>query len=440
MRKYFTRLFFSTGFAVLVAFVIRVLVFRSYLHEFDDKIVRDFTQFGAETGAVAASIARGQGFSSPLAGHTTGPTAWFAPLYPYLLAGVFKLWGVFSYPSDLAIHFINLAISAFTCWPIAAVGDRAFGKKTGAAAAWFWVVLPNAIYFPVVWVWDTALAAFWMALMVAVTLKLRGSSRMRDWLAYGALWAIGGLINPSLLAVLPFLAIWAIWPLRRELTQATKLAAASALLFAVMIAPWSVRNYVVFHRFIPLRSNFGLELWLGNNPDVTDTCSCSLHPTTDAGEAAKYAQMTEIPYMEQKQSEALAFMRTHPVDTLRFTFRRFEDTWLGVWDAPMDVWRSSHASIKALVVFNCSFSLLALGGVLAAFRRTNDAATPLGAVLMAFPAVFYLTHPSSRYRFPMDPIMLVLATYVLGALVASLPVGRRDTAGAVAQPLAQGTD
>jgi hypothetical protein len=440
LRKYFERVFFSTGFAVLVAFVLRILVFRSYLHEYDDKIVRDFTQFGAETGAVAASIARGQGFSSPLGGHVTGPTAWFAPLYPYLLAGVFKLWGVFSYPSDLAIHFINLAISSFTCWPIAAIGDRAFGKKTGAAAAWFWVVLPNAIYFPVVWVWDTALAAFWMALLVAVTLKLRGSSRMRDWLCYGALWAVGGLINPSLLAVLPFLAIWAIWPLRRDLTQATKLAVASALLFAAMIAPWSVRNYVVFHHFVPLRSNFGLELWLGNNPDVTDTCSCSLHPTTDESEAAKYAQMTEIPYMEQKQSEALAFMRTHPVDTLRFTFRRFEDTWLGVWDAPADVWRSSHASIRALVVFNCSFSLLALCGVLAAFRSQNDAATPLGAVLMAFPAVFYLTHPSSRYRFPMDPIMLVLATYALGALLASLPLGRRNTASSTTQPLAQGTD
>jgi hypothetical protein len=58
--------------------------------------------FGWETGRIARSIASGQGFSSPFASGT-GPTAWLAPIYPYLLAGVFKVFGVYTNASAVAI-------------------------------------------------------------------------------------------------------------------------------------------------------------------------------------------------------------------------------------------------------------------------------------------------------------------------------------------------
>src|SRR4051812_28110541 len=50
---------------------------------------RNHWVFGWETGQIAGSIAAGHGFASPLHGET-GPTAWMAPLYPYLLAGIFR--------------------------------------------------------------------------------------------------------------------------------------------------------------------------------------------------------------------------------------------------------------------------------------------------------------------------------------------------------------
>jgi 4-amino-4-deoxy-L-arabinose transferase-like glycosyltransferase len=413
LRIDWKRVVSSTGAAVVVAFLIRVVCIYYDFRVFEQPAVRDNLHFGAETGWVAAAIASGRGFSSPLNLVRTGATAWFAPVYPYLLAGIFKLFGIFSYKSNVVIHFIDVAFAAFTCWPIETIGTRIFGKKTGLAAAWVWVLLPSAIFFPVVWVWDTALAGLWMALLVAATLKLRGSDRLAPWLGYGVLWAIGSMINPSLVAVLPFLALWAIWPIRQQFVHAAKLAAASAILFAVCIAPWTIRNYVAFHRFIPFRSNFGLEFWLGNNPDVSDSCSCSIHPNSDPVEAAKYARMTEIPYMEEKQTEAMAFVRAHPLDALRFAFRRFEDNWLGMWDSPVDVWATAPLYVKLIVVYNISFSLLAFLGTWLAFRARQDSAPVFGSVMLAFPFVFYITHPSARYRFPMDPIMLVVAVYAI---------------------------
>ncbi len=359
---------------MLVAFVIRFVIYYLTLHKVYTEAALKTFPYGAETGMVAAAIAEGRGFSSPLRMVQTGATAWFAPVFPYLLAGIFKLFGVFSSTSNLIIHVFDFAFSALTCWYIAWIGKHAFGRTVGIAAAWVWVFLPTAIFYPVVWVWDTSLAALWFAMLVAATLKLRGSDRMSWWLGYGALWSAGAMINPSLVSVLPPMGLWAIWPLRDRLAPALRLAAASALVFAVGIMPWTIRNYVVFQKFIPLRSNFGLELWLGNNPEVPDSWTWWLHPNDNLEEAHKYARMTEIPYMEEKQREAWAFIRSHPADVARFTLHRFTNHWLGIWDSPADLWATAPWYMKLTIIFSCVFALLSWLGMLFAYRARSATA------------------------------------------------------------------
>ena len=403
----------SVGFIVVIAFLVRTGFLYYYFRFIVQRVVRDYLPFGYEAGSVAAAIAQGRGFSSPLRMVQTGPTVWFTPIYPYLLAGVFKVFGIYSYTSNLVIRCINNAFSAFTCWPIYAIGAKAFGRKYGTAAAWIWVCFPMALFFSTVWVWDTALSTLMLTIIIAATLELRGSERLSSWISYGALWAAGAMVNATVLAVLPALALWAIWPLRHQLAPAGKLLAVSSLIFIAGISPWTIRNYVVFHKFIPFRSNFAMELWLGNNPAVPDSWSPWLHPNDDPSEAAKYARMTEIPYMEEKQHEAMLFMRAHPVETMGFIFRRFTDNWIAMWDPPADIWSRVDLTTKLEILGNCLFPLLALLGVLLASRQHNEITVPLAAVMLFFPLVFYITHTSSRYRHPMDPMMLVLAVYAL---------------------------
>ncbi len=80
----------------------------------------------AETGAIARSIAEGHGFSSPFGG-LTGPTAWIAPVYPYMLALLFKIFGVFTSTSAIAILTLNSFFSALTCIPIYLIAERTVG-------------------------------------------------------------------------------------------------------------------------------------------------------------------------------------------------------------------------------------------------------------------------------------------------------------------------
>ena len=410
----------STGMIVVVAFVVRmaILSYLAYLANRAGAGGVEGAPFASETGAIAASIAAGRGFSSPLRFVRTGPTAWLAPIYPYLLAGVFKMFGIYSSASSLVIHTINCAFSAFTAWPIAAIGALAFGKRTGRAAAWLWTILPTSVFYSIFWIWDTALAGLWMALLVLATLKLRGSSRLAAWVGYGALWGVGALINPSLLSVLPFLALWAIWP--QTPARAAKLASASALIFLACLAPWTIRNYVVFHKLIPLRSNFGLELLLGMRVDVPDGIRSPLHPNDNLQEAQKYARLGEIAYMQDKQREALAMIRESPMGAVTLFMRRLEENWLDLWDSPFDLWVAATLTGKLQMLGNFLFAALCWLGALTALRVRKDAALPLAMVLLAFPLVFYLTHASLRYRQPMDGIMLVLATYAAGDLLSRL--------------------
>src|SRR6266536_3778153 len=73
--------------------------------------------FGWEMGRIGASLCSGHGFSSPF-GPATGPTAWEPPLCPYLIAGVFQAFGIYTRTSAFVLLVINSIFSALTCIPI----------------------------------------------------------------------------------------------------------------------------------------------------------------------------------------------------------------------------------------------------------------------------------------------------------------------------------
>src|SRR5207249_10417327 len=106
----------SIFFIVLIAFLLRLSVI-SIGHTYRITPRRDHFQYGWEMGRIARSIATGQGFSSPT-DFDTGPTAFAAPLYPYLMGGIFRLLGVYSNASAWLILTINSLFSALTCLTI----------------------------------------------------------------------------------------------------------------------------------------------------------------------------------------------------------------------------------------------------------------------------------------------------------------------------------
>src|SRR5271168_2446211 len=207
--------------------------------------------FQTETGHIAYSIASGKGFSSPFQ-RDTGPTAWLAPVYPYLLAGIFKLFGIYTLHSFVTALFLNILFSAGTCVPVFYIGKRVAGLAAGSAAAWLWALFPNAIIIPFEWIWDTSLSALLVATLLWATLELAESCRLRNWCFYGLLWGFALLTNPAAALLCPFLFIWAAWRVRDRERKTSRLVrpALAAVITILCCVPWTVRNYIQFHQFV----------------------------------------------------------------------------------------------------------------------------------------------------------------------------------------------
>src|SRR5439155_5543357 len=76
----------------------------------------NFFSFGYEMGQIAASLAQGNGFSWPDGSvWPPGPTAWMPPVYPFIMAGMFKIFGIFSIQAAITLELFLTIMSVLTC-------------------------------------------------------------------------------------------------------------------------------------------------------------------------------------------------------------------------------------------------------------------------------------------------------------------------------------
>ena len=380
-----------------------------------------------EPGNIAHSLAVGKGFASPFH-EDTGPTAWDPPVYPLLIAGVFRVFGTYTFAAFVAAVSLNIIFSALACVPVFFAGRRIAGTGVAAGAAWLWAVFPNGFIIPYQWIWDTSLSALLAATILWATLALDETNRARDWCGYGLLWGFALMTNGTLAAVLPFLLGWLAYRARER--GDGRWLSRPALAVGVLVlcfVPWTVRNYVVFHSFVPLRSVLGLQLWLGNNDQYQDHFPGWLHPIDNSVERAKYVRMGEMAYMDDKRREAVHWMATHPWREVQLFARRFTATWLGTPHPVRDFLSSHSFSIRGVFLCNFLAAAGALAGIVVLFvdRKTRAYTLPVTVFPVVFPFAFYLSQALFRYRYPIDPVVMLLTAVAVGALVSKFFAGGR---------------
>jgi hypothetical protein len=372
-----------------------------------------------EPGDIAYSLATEHGFGSPFR-VDTGPTAWTTPIYPLLVAGVFEIFGTFNFHAFLAAIGLNILFSTLTCVPIFYAGKRIAGIGVGAGAAWMWAIFPNAAIIPFQWIWDTSLSGLLAATILWATLVIADSKRMQDWCAYGVLWGVALMTNATLLSVLPFVLGWMAYRQWKQAgTQWLAKVAVTAVVIALCCLPWTVRNYVVFRSFIPLRSPLGLQLWLGNNDQYRDAFPGWLHPIDSIAERAKYVRMGEVAYMREKQHEATQWMIAHPSRVLELFKERFIATWAGTPHPLNDFLGTRSLLIRSVFVSNILAAIGALLGIMTFYSsaKLRPYAVPVTAFPILFPFAFYLSQALFRYRYPIDPVVLLLAAVAVDTVV-----------------------
>jgi len=367
--------------------------------------------FQNEVGNVADSLAQGQGFCC-LFRQPTGPTAWLAPVYPLLIAAIFKLFGSFTVASFYLAALMNTVFSALACIPLFYAGKRIAGVEVAAVACWIWAIFPSGVMMPFEWIWDPSLSAFFAAALLWTTLYVADSRRARDFALYGLLWGVSLLTNPGLGALLPFLLGWMAYrQFRSGSFRLMPLMVVFAVLFACCL-PWTIRNAVQFHRLIPVRANFPYELWSGNN-EIFDEHSRAVNRITRYEQTRRYAQLGENAFLDEKWQKATDFIRTHPALYAQLFGRRIVATWLGA-ESPWQLFsRSDSLLVRGILIWNAITMLGTIGGLLRLLAARNPFLFPVAVFPLVFPVTFYIAHTSLRHRHPCDPLLALLMAVAL---------------------------
>ena len=398
----------SLTLIILIALALRLGFFWDYQSQ-NPRQALSTIPFLFEPGNIAFSLAQGKGFASPF--HVdTGPTAWMTPVYPLILAGIFRVFGAYTFHTFLAAVLMNILLSAATCVPIFYSGKRIGGIGLAAAAAWLWAIFPNSILLSFESLWDACLSALLAATILWATLALDESGRLREWCAYGVLWGLALMTNATLGSVLPFLLGWLIYRAWKEGRLKLERPAIASAIIVLSCVPWTIRNYVVFHKVIPLRSILGLQLYVGNNPQAQYIWRGDFHPIHDAPERARYIQLGEIAYMQEKKDQAIDFIVHHPAREVQLAWHRFVALWAGGTPTPIwDFVERDSLWFRGVLLFNIFASVCALLGMIRLYRAGSRYWLPAGVFPVVYPVAYYITLALPRYRLPIDPIVLLLA-------------------------------
>ena len=350
-----------------------------------------------------------------------------SPLYPYLLAVIFKCFGVGSY---YAVRLVGAAVDSGTCVLVALLAARHFGVTAGWAAGFLLALYAPSVFFAA----ELAPVPFTLFLLTLGILLLGGGAHWRTFAAAGLALGLATAMRPNLLlaGVLALAVPWA-----RGLAGGRRLAAALALGLAIGIAPVSFMNLAASGHFSLLTLSGGHNLYIGHNPAAQPQYFLPAALDGDIFESMK-GLAEDVEGREFRPEEvsgyytrrAVSHVLSHPREEAVLTGKRA----LLLWNdfeattyANMDYHRWYSPVLRWTPTFAVLFALALPGFFLAWGRRRYHLWIPLIVAGFSVLAFFYI----ARLRIVMVPSLAVFAGGTVGQVVLLVRSRRWQTVSVV---------
>jgi len=381
------------------------------------------------------------------------------PGYPYFLAAVYKITG----QSYLGARLVQMVLGLVNCWLAFLLGRVLFNRAVGLILAGFGACYWGLIYYE----------GELHAPVLLVTLSLTFLLVMAQWLERPAIWrallagillGLLALVRPNTLLFVPVAAGWMWWLIRRDGSGVRALVPAVVLIVSAMavIAPATIRNYLVADDLVLISANGAINLYIGNN-DTSDGVTTRI-PDLQAwtGESGwscfsydKVVQgISESEGRSMKYSEisryfwkrGLDYITSYPSRFTALNMRRGALFW-----GPAEVSnnkaiafeKSNSRVLDPIPGFPVFLALSLLGGGLLLVDRRKTASAPESQLvrashvgpLTALAGLYILTIflsflpflAAARFRISVVPIVFVFGAYGvyrLGALIGQRAWGR----------------
>lgn len=350
-------------------------------------------------------------------------SAWKAPVYPAWVGIWYSLLGA----SPLGVALVQALLAPLTVLLAWLLARRLFGPRVAIASAWAVSAFPLA--------WEYYGLLFPEALAVPLTMSVLVLVLGR-WPTVGRTIAVGALLGASLLlrpsALFLLAAAAAAWILTAGWRRGLGFTALATLVAALVVVPWTVRNYVVSDGFIPISVQDGAIYGTFNEESANDPDDPYAWRPTPAGldQIVDLSEpVSDAEFRSQLQSAGLQYIAEHPASVPKAFF------WNGVsrfWDLrpPGDSLAESEFQSRSRTVrafgLGVYYLLLPLALVgLWRLRGRREIAVPI--IVMALTASLAFTIvAATRYRAPLEPLIAVLACSLLAPVRRDAGDGEPD--------------
>jgi 4-amino-4-deoxy-L-arabinose transferase-like glycosyltransferase len=318
------------------------------------------------------------------------------------------LYAVFGHRYE-AVRVLHCVVGAASVLLVYGVGRRCFGRATGLLSAGVYAVWPVAVFFSGQ-LNSEAIGTFWFLGFLLLCLRVGERPTWAASAGAGVLLGLTLLTRPNPLFMLPLTGVWAVWQFRRDRPGMARALAIPA--FAVLtMAPWWVRNYRVFHTFIPLSTMGGSALLQGNNRIVA----------TDPDLYGYSVWDTKIPEYRDALRSA-----NNEVERDRIA-KRFALEWMGAnkeklpgmavrkivrgWTPFLQARSPLHFRIGTLVSWGPVLVIFLIGviPVLVGFLRAGHPGWILHLAILGSLVLTVILFGELRYRYSFEPICIVIA-------------------------------
>jgi 4-amino-4-deoxy-L-arabinose transferase-like glycosyltransferase len=342
------------------------------------------------------------------------------PLYPAVVAGIYKFCGLENYQ---AVRTFQMLTDLMTVAVLYLLGSEVYDRRIGLWAAGLYAVYPSAVGQAVLLLSET-LFTFWLTLICLMIVRCLQKNSIAHLAMAGALIGLGTLTRSILWLFPPVLALYMLVAWRTSLGR--RLAAVLAMLafFAITIAPWSIRCTRLEKTFVAIDVMGGRNLMLGNYEHTPldrswDAISIEGEESwyrTLARETPGFRNLTQGQRDRLAMRHGLRFIVQHPWLTLErdvvkfFNFWQLERAMLagmlhGNW-GPLP--RGVIFPLAALILG--SYVLAMLSGLFGAASAPPDDWRVHGLLLVIiafFCGLHTLIFAHSRYHLPLMPLILI---------------------------------
>jgi 4-amino-4-deoxy-L-arabinose transferase-like glycosyltransferase len=350
-----------------------------------------------------------KGFS-PLRNHII----FYPPLYKYFLAVSWALTGGFQ-----AARWGQVLLGSLLVPAVGLVGARVFGARTGLVAAGIVAFYPELIWFAAhLWSEVVFMLLLWWGMERLLVADERGTPRTA--VAAGVLWALAVLTRETVLYFLPLAAAYLAWRAPRPGGRTRALAFLVTALLT--IAPWTYRNWLIFHAFVPVSTAGGQNLFQGNSHLSRDETYALVDAVSGRVQQYRYAMGMGLQAIRDRQPwwifEKLRDEMPHfwEADSLALIHIKRGGYGAYVGSGEDRRWRPAEvrpalASTMAVVVLVPYLAVMALFVAGAARLSPTRPVLLLLLFLVYYNALHIVTHGFARYRLPVMPIVFLVAAY-----------------------------